>query len=143
LSTDGWAVDEREDINHIAIIAADKDKSRDAKGDGTREPPLLFRYLPVNCPYFVYLQLRRLGYEVSTGLIGDGEVDFVATKGTDRAYFQVSRSVLDPTVLKRELSPFFAIRDNYQKCLLTLDELDYSTEGIRHLNLMDFLLEEA
>jgi predicted AAA+ superfamily ATPase len=94
----------------------------------------------------VYLQLLRLGYEVSTGVVGGvsgREVDFVATRGVERAYFQVSQSVLDPAVLKRELAPLITIGDNYGKHLITLDKLDYSMEGIRHLNLMDFLLQEV
>jgi predicted AAA+ superfamily ATPase len=94
----------------------------------------------------VYLQLLRLGYEVSTGIVSGvsgGEADFVATRGTERVYFQVSQSVVDPAVLKRELKPLLSIKDNYRKYLVTLDDLDYSTEGIQHLNLMDFLLQEA
>jgi predicted AAA+ superfamily ATPase len=88
----------------------------------------------------VYLQLLRLGYEVSTGKLNGREVDFVATKGTDVAYYQVSQSVMIPSVLDRELEPLLSIKDNYEKYLITLDHFDYSSQGVKHRNVLDFLL---
>lgn len=90
----------------------------------------------------VYLELKRRGYEVYVGQFDDIEVDFVALKGEETAYYQVSASTLDETVLKRELAPLRKVRDNYPKYLLTLDEVfgtaDY--DGIKKLNAVEWLL---
>lgn len=90
----------------------------------------------------VYLELKRRGYEVYVGQFDDIEVDFVALKGEETAYYQVSASTLDETVLQRELAPLRKVRDNYPKYLLTLDEAfgtaDY--DGIKKLNAVEWLL---
>ena len=57
-------------------------------------------------------------------------------------YIQVSLTVCDENTYKRELSAFDEIKDNYPKYLITLDKLDYSKNGIIHLNLIDFLNKE-
>ena len=90
----------------------------------------------------VYLELLRRYRDVSVGALGNGEVDFVALENGLPRYFQVALSVRDESVLKRELTPFRSIRDQYPKMLLTLDDdppLDY--DGIRQMNIMDFLLD--
>ena len=88
----------------------------------------------------VYLELLRRGYTISTGLYNSLEVDFVAQKGTDIRYYQVSLSVMEETVLARELAPFQKITDNFPKYLITMDTIDFSQNGIIHQNLYDFLL---
>ncbi|MDW7730597.1 MAG: ATP-binding protein [Bacillota bacterium] len=90
----------------------------------------------------VYLELIRRGYEVTIGKIGPVEVDFVATKSNEKIYFQVSATILDGQTRERELRPLQAIKDNYPKVILTMDQPvfdDYS--GIRIQNILDFLLE--
>ena len=74
------------------------------------------------------------------GKFGDGEIDFVAEKGGARTYYQVSASILDPMTYERELAPLKKIKDNYPKFILTLDTLPMEDEGIRQINLLDFLL---
>jgi len=90
----------------------------------------------------VFLELKRRGYDVYVGALEDGEIDFVAVKGSDISYYQVSATTLDENVLNRELAPFYKIHDNYPKYLLTLDELfsnaDYN--GIKKLNVLEWLL---
>lgn len=90
----------------------------------------------------VYLELKRRGYQVYVGQLDDGEVDFVATDGDKTVYYQISASVLDESTLKRELTPLQALRDNYPKYLLTLDEVfrEVDYEGIQKRNVLDWLL---
>lgn len=88
----------------------------------------------------VYLELLRRGNHVFIGKFGDGEIDFVAEKGGARTYYQVSASILDPMTYERELAPLKKIKDNYPKFILTLDTLPMEDEGIRQINLLDFLL---
>lgn len=90
----------------------------------------------------VYLELIRRGYKVNIGKLAEKEVDFVASKSGDAAYYQVSASVLDANTLKRELEPLEKIQDNYPKILLTLDTFGsgYNYGGIHHLNVLKWLL---
>ncbi len=92
----------------------------------------------------VFLELYRRGFSAFVGQMEHGEIDFVAVKDGETAYYQVSASVLDPSTLKRELAPLQALKDNYPKYLLTLDEVfrDADYEGIRKVNLLDWLLEK-
>lgn len=90
----------------------------------------------------VYLELIRRGYKVTIGKIGSLEVDFVATKATEKIYYQVSATILDEKTRDRELRSLQSIPDNYPKYILTMDQTifnDYS--GIKVQNIIDFLLE--
>ena len=91
----------------------------------------------------VYLELIRRGYQVFIGKTGNQEVDFVAFKGTDLEYYQVSLSVLDENTLKRELSALESISDHNPKYLLTLDALPVTSHnGIKQINVLDWLLDK-
>ena len=91
----------------------------------------------------VYLQLLRLGYEVTVGKNLSQEVDFIAVKGSARLYFQVNLTVLDDSTYDREMNSLLKINDQYPKYLITMDKIDLSKEGIMHLNLFDLLLERV
>ena len=96
----------------------------------------------------VYLELLRRGYEVYIGKYDDLEVDFVAKNSEDTVYYQVAlttreNDVNDNSTLNRELTPLKKINDNYQKYILTLDDdLDTDFEGIKKINVLDWLLED-
>lgn len=90
----------------------------------------------------VYLELLRRGYTVSVGKVGELEIDFIAEKNGDKAYYQVSASVLDPNTFDREITPLKRVNDNYPKFIITMDELPMDEEGIKIINIIDFLLEE-
>lgn len=92
----------------------------------------------------VYLELLRRGYHVGVGKLGSLEVDFIAEKADRKIYVQVSASVMDETTRERELKPLLAIRDAYEKILLTMDQTyikDY--EGVKNIHIVDFLLGDA
>lgn len=89
----------------------------------------------------VYFELLRRSYDVAIGKIDNQEVDFIATTADDKLYIQVTESMLSEEVRNRELSPLQKIRDNYEKVVLSLEPgLDTSYEGIKSLNLVDWLL---
>lgn len=90
----------------------------------------------------VYLELRRRGYQVFIGKVGNQEIDFVAGKGEDRAYYQVSASILDQQTYQREMAPLKAVKDHYPKYIVTLDEIPMGEDGIRQINAIEFLLQE-
>ena len=88
----------------------------------------------------VYLELIRRGYEVYVGKVDDMEIDFVAQNTQGNTYIQVSASVRDENTLARELKPLKAVRDNYPKILLTLDDdPDGDYDGIIRKNALDWL----
>ena len=89
----------------------------------------------------IYLELIRRGYSVYVGKIDDMEIDFVAQNDKENTYIQVSASVRDENTLQRELRPLKAIKDNYPKLLLTLDDdPDGDYEGIIRKNALDWLM---
>lgn len=90
----------------------------------------------------VYFELLRRGYDVAIGKIDNQEVDFIATTADDKLYIQVTESMQSEDVRSRELAPLQKIRDNYEKIVLSLEPgLDTSYEGIKSLNLVDWLLD--
>ena len=90
----------------------------------------------------LYFELLRRGYDVAIGKIDNQEVDFIATTADDKLYIQVTESMQSEDVLKRELAPLQKIRDNYEKIVLSLEPgLDASYDGIKSLNLVDWLLD--
>ena len=88
----------------------------------------------------VYLELLRRGYSVKIGKVGDLEVDFVAEKEENRIYYQVAASVMDPVTFAREIRPLKKIDDYYQRYIISMDELPMNEDGIKQLNIIDFLL---
>lgn len=90
----------------------------------------------------VYLELRRRGYTVNIGKQGAAEVDFVCERGNQRIYIQVTY-VLTEDNTEREFAPLEAIKDNYEKMVISTDSLiSFSRNGIRQKNIVDFLLSE-
>ena len=91
----------------------------------------------------VYFELIRRGYDVSIGKVGNFEVDFIATKADNKLYVQVTESMTSEDVRKRELAPLQKINDNYEKIVLSLNTgMDSSYEGIKSINLLDWLISE-
>ena len=89
----------------------------------------------------VYLELIRRGFTVKIGKVGEREVDFVATSGDLRVYYQVAASVLDPSTFERECASLLIIKDHYPKYILSMDDLPGGQDGIQQINIIDWLLE--
>lgn len=91
----------------------------------------------------VYMELLKRGYNISIGKINDKEVDFIATKSNEKKYIQVTETLMEEKTRIRELQSLKSINDNYEKIVLTTDNLftDIDDEGIKIINLIDWLLE--
>jgi len=87
----------------------------------------------------LYADLQARGYQVSVGKIGKLECDFITRKANDHAYMQVAFSIAERSVGEREYRPFSRTRDAYLRFLFTLDPLLRHCDGMRHLNLLDFM----
>lgn len=90
----------------------------------------------------VYMELLGRGYDVRIGKKGNNEVDFVALIGNSRIYIQVSYLLASDETVEREFSVLESIPDNYPKYVVSMDEIDRGRNGIKHLNIRDFLLME-
>ena len=91
----------------------------------------------------VYFELLRRGYDVAIGKVDQAEVDFIAAKADDKIYIQVTESMLGEEVRRRELAPLQKINDNYEKIVLSREPgMDTSYEGIKSINLVDWLLSD-
>ncbi|HCJ11650.1 MAG: hypothetical protein A2Y14_01540 [Verrucomicrobia bacterium GWF2_51_19] len=92
----------------------------------------------------VFLELQKRGYTVSIGRMGTLEVDFIAERREEIAYFQIAWKVSSEDCLMRELAPLQKIKDQHPKYLLSLDSpLCSNFDGIRHLNLIEFLKQPS
>lgn len=92
----------------------------------------------------VYLELRRRGYDVSIGKVGNTEIDFIASKNGTGMYIQVTERMTSEDVRTRERKPLKAIQDNYDKLVLSLHPSAHEDyEGIRSISVLDWLVERA
>jgi len=89
----------------------------------------------------VYLYLKRNGFKVYTGVFRDKEVDFVALKDDKILYVQVTYLLIDEATIEREYSPLEAISDNYEKIVVSLDDISFPLKnGIKHEQIWNFQL---
>ena len=101
------------------------------------------KLLTINEKYYVAdhgLREALLGNKVSVGKIGNLEIDFVAEKNEKKMYIQVAYLLADEKTVEREFGVYSKIRDNYPKYVLSLDDYDFSRDGIIHENIRNFLL---
>lgn len=91
----------------------------------------------------IYLELKRTGFDVYVGSLRKKEVDFVAKKADRIIYLQATYMLIDQETVKREYAPLKAIDDNYEKVVVSLDDIPMPlNEGIRHIqawNLKEIL----
>ena len=88
----------------------------------------------------IYLELLRKGYNVRVGKVDNLEVDFVCTKGNEKIYVQVAYLLASSETIEREFTSLEKIGDNYPKYVISMDEFDMSRNGIKHINIIDFLM---
>ena len=88
------------------------------------------------------MELLRRDYNVRIGKLNGYEIDFVATKGSDKIYIQVTCTLLNDKTEIREFRPLLKIKNNYPKYIISTDKTDFSKEGIIHKNIIDFLKED-
>ena len=90
----------------------------------------------------VYIELLRRGYDVKVGMIGKNEIDFVCRKDKEKIYIQVTYQLENDETKDREFSGLEKINDNFDKYVLSMDKLDFSGNGLKHRNIIDFLISE-
>jgi predicted AAA+ superfamily ATPase len=89
----------------------------------------------------VFIHLKRLGYAITVGRIGEKEIDFACEKEGERLYVQVAYMITDQRVHDREFGNLLQVKDNFTKIVVSMDEMVGGTfKGIRHMNIRDFLV---
>lgn len=88
----------------------------------------------------VYLELRRRGYVVYVGRVGNHEIDFVAIDDARTVYVQVCFSFNNPVTEEREVRPLRAVDDDYRKVVIVMQpSMNLDRGGIAELGLREFL----
>lgn len=88
----------------------------------------------------VYMELLRRGYAITVGKIGAKEIDFICQKQEQKIYVQVTYLLASEEKIQREFGIYESVRDNFPKYVVSMDEFDFSRNGIKHKNIREFLL---
>lgn len=90
----------------------------------------------------VCLELLRRNFKVFVGKKDESEIDFIAERNGVKIYVQVAYLLASEETVRREFSVYDSIKDNFPKYVVSMDEFDFSHNGIIHRNIRDFLLGE-
>lgn len=104
----------------------------------------------------LFNELKFRGFDVDVGVVEynykeDGkskrkqlEIDFIASKGSERIYIQSALTVADSDKMKQETESLRRTRDSFKKIIITKDEASpwYNEDGILVLNLKQFLMDD-
>lgn len=123
---------------------------------GLRNAILNFRQQEENhlMENIVFLELKTRGYHVDVGNIAvnekvgskwtrkNCEVDFIASKGSEKIYIQSALTIADAEKRWQEERPFKAIDDSFEKILIVGDNVRpwKDENGVLTINVIDFLL---
>jgi len=90
----------------------------------------------------VCIELLRRGYDVTIGAIDGYEIDFVCKKSDETVYIQVTYLMPDKETQEREFGNLLRIKDNFPKFVVSMDGVNMSQKGIKHLHIEEFLKNE-
>ncbi|MFM5882323.1 MULTISPECIES: ATP-binding protein [Methanobrevibacter] len=87
----------------------------------------------------IFIELKRHGYKITIGKVNDYEIDFICKKNNQKIYIQVTYLLENDETIEREFRPLLMIKDNYPKYVLSMDRTVQPQNGIKHMNIIDFL----
>ncbi len=90
----------------------------------------------------VYNDLINKDYKVFIGKTKKGEIDFIASKNNQMKYIQVCYTLEQEETRIREFDAFKELPEEKEKYIISMDKKDYSKDGIKHMNIFDFLMND-
>jgi predicted AAA+ superfamily ATPase len=91
----------------------------------------------------IYNELLYRGYDIKIGVFWNKEIDFVVTKWNEKKYIQVCYLLATDDVIDREFWNLLEIKDNYEKIVISFDEIwNFDYKGIRWVNILKWLVEK-
>ncbi len=90
----------------------------------------------------IFNHLIAQGFTVNVGILRNGEIDFVATKGSDTMYIQATYLLGSEETIQREFGNLQSVKDNYPKYVVSMDPVTGELPeypGIQHISLRKFL----
>ena len=112
---------------------------------GLRNSVIGYRQMDINkiLENIVFLHLKYLGFKITIGQLKEKEIDFVCEKRNKIIYIQVAY-IINEKNKEREFENLLMIPDNYEKIVVSMDELidsKYEYKGIKHMSIRNFLLK--
>ena len=91
----------------------------------------------------VLMEALSRRYQVSIGKVDGKEIDFVLSRGDDILYLQVTYLLADQATIDREFGVYRLVQDNYPKYVISMDQVDFSRDGIIHKHIEEFLIMDT
>ena len=87
-----------------------------------------------NIENLVFMHLLSHSYSTFVGTLNEKEIDFVAERGNEKLYIQVTYLLTDEIVIAREFGNLELINDHYPKQVISMDDQYIGhTNGIKHI----------
>ena len=88
----------------------------------------------------VFIELLRRKYRVFFTESHEKYVDFICQGHKRRIFIQFDYMFASPTVIEKEIGFLNSAAGDNEKYIITVGDYDFSDYGVKHLNVIDFLL---